>query len=129
MNRVCLIGRLTKDLELRATPSGANVTSFTLAVDNIGKDAGASFIECVAWNQQATFLTTYCKKGTKLAVEGRLQTRSYDRKDGTKAYVTEVIADRVENLSPKEQTQETPNNDYASNNNIPQSYDDSDLPF
>ena len=130
MNRVCLTGRLTDDLEIRATPSGANVTSFTIAVDNFAKDQQgntvkqASFINCVAWNQSATFLATYCRKGSLIAVDGRLQTRSYDRKDGTKAYVTEVICDRVENLSPKQEPKEEP-----LVNQFADTYSEEDLPF
>lgn len=137
INRVVLTGRLTKDVELRATPSGANVASFTVAVDGFGRDQNnnvinqASFINCVAWNNQAKFLSTYCKKGSLIALEGRLQTRSYDRKDGTKAYVTEVIADRIENLSPRD-SQPQANEGYSINesdegNNL--SYSDDDLPF
>lgn len=137
INRVVLTGRLTKDVELRATPSGANVASFTVAVDGFGRDQNnnvinqASFINCVAWNTQAKFLSTYCKKGSLIALEGRLQTRSYDRKDGTKAYVTEVIADRIENLSPRD-SQPQANEGYSINesdegNNL--SYSDDDLPF
>ena len=138
INRVVLTGRLTKDVELRATPSGANVASFTVAVDGFGRDQNnnpvnqASFINCVAWNTQAKFISTYCKKGTLVALEGRLQTRSYDRKDGTKAYVTEVIADRVENLSPKDSNAPVnENNGYAINEDDNQalSYSDDDLPF
>lgn len=137
INRVVLTGRLTKDVELRATPSGANVASFTVAVDGFGRDQNnnvinqASFINCVAWNTQAKFLSTYCKKGSLIALEGRLQTRTYDRKDGTKAYVTEVIADRIENLSPRD-SQPQANEGYSINesdegNNL--SYSDDDLPF
>ena len=138
INRVVLTGRLTKDVELRATPSGANVASFTVAVDGFGRDQNnnpvnqASFINCVAWNTQAKFISTYCKKGSLVALEGRLQTRSYDRKDGTKAYVTEVIADRVENLSPRDTTTANENNGYAINeteDNQTLSYSDDDLPF
>ena len=138
INRVVLTGRLTKDVELRATPSGANVASFTVAVDGFGRDQNnnpvnqASFINCVAWNAQAKFISTYCKKGSLVALEGRLQTRSYDRKDGTKAYVTEVIADRVENLSPKDNNQAPANEGYAINeaeDNQGLSYSDDDLPF
>ena len=139
INKVILTGRLTKDVELRATPSGNNVASFTIAVDGFGRDQNnnpvnqASFINCVAWNQQAKFLSTYCKKGSLVALEGRLQTRSYDRKDGTKAYVTEVVTERVENLSPRDNAapaNET--NGYSINNeadNQPLSYSDDDLPF
>ena len=139
INKVILTGRLTKDVELRATPSGANVASFTVAVDGFGRDQNnnpvnqASFINCVAWNTQAKFISTYCKKGSLVALEGRLQTRSYDRKDGTKAYVTEVIADRVENLSPKDSSAPaTETNGYAINDeedNQALSYSDDDLPF
>ena len=138
INRVVLTGRLTKDVELRATPSGANVASFTVAVDGFGRDQNnnpvsqASFINCVAWNTQAKFISTYCKKGTLVALEGRLQTRSYDRKDGTKAYVTEVITERVENLSPRDNAAPANEvNGYAINEDDNQtlSYSDDDLPF
>lgn len=141
INRVVLTGRLTKDVELRATPSGANVTSFTVAVDGYGRDQNnnpinqASFISCVAWNQSAKFLSTYCKKGSLVALEGRLQTRSYDRKDGTKAYVTEVVVDRIENLSPRDGNNDNSDNGFAINdtsdseNNQTLSYSDDDLPF
>ena len=143
INRVVLTGRLTRDVELRATPSGANVASFTIAVDGFTKDQNnatvnqASFINCVAWNQSAKFVSQYCKKGTLVAVEGRLQSRSYDRKDGTKAYVTEVVVDRVENLSPKDSNsvQDSENNnsfsidDTDENENQELSYSDDDLPF
>ena len=138
INRVVLTGRLTKDVELRATPSGANVASFTVAVDGFGRDQNnnpvnqASFINCVAWNSQAKFISTYCKKGTLVALEGRLQTRSYDRKDGTKAYVTEVITERVENLSPKDNNQLSEDAGFSINeaeDNQTLSYSDDDLPF
>ena len=140
INKVILTGRLTKDVELRATPSGANVASFTVAVDGFGRDQNnnpvnqASFVSCVAWNQTAKFVSTYCKKGSLVATEGRLQSRSYDRKDGTKAYVTEVIADRLENLSPRDgANQVAENNGFsineAENDNQALSYSDDDLPF
>ena len=139
INRVVLTGRLTKDVELRATPSGANVASFTVAVDGFGRDQNnnpvnqASFVNCVAWNQTAKFVTTYCKKGSLVALEGGLQTRSYDRKDGTKAYVTEVIADRLENLSPRDNSTVAEDNGFSinenENDNQALSYSDDDLPF
>ena len=138
INRVVLTGRLTKDVELRATPSGANVASFTVAVDGFGRDQNnnpvnqASFINCVAWNTQAKFISTYCKKGSLVALEGRLQTRSYDRKDGTKAYVTEVVVDRLENLSPKDSNQVSEDAGFSINeaeDNQTLSYSDDDLPF
>lgn len=112
INKVVLIGRLTKDVELRATPSGSEVCCFTLAVDDYnGKENVAYFIGCVAWNQTAKFVTTYCKKGALIAVDGKLQTRSYDRRnDGTKVYVTEVVCANVQSLQskPKEEQPYTP---------------------
>ena len=131
INRVVLTGRLTKDVDLRSTPSGADVTSFTVAVDGFNKEQNdTSFIECVAWNHSAKFIATYCKKGTLVAIEGRLQTRSYDRKDGTKAKVTEVIADRVENLSPRDNSTEEPvENKYTPPTYNDNPFDDNDLPF
>ena len=131
INRVVLTGRLTKDAELKATFTGADVTSFTLAVDGFNKEQNnTNFINCVAWNHQAKFITTYCKKGSLVAIEGRLQTRNFDRKDGSKATATEVIVERVENYSPKENTQESVNQNEAPVviNDNPFA-DDNDLPF
>ena len=130
INNIVLTGRLTKDAELRSTASGNEVTSFTVAVDGINKDS-TNFIKCVAWNQAAKFITTYCKKGSLVAIEGRLQTRSYDRRDGSKASVTEVVVERVENYSPKEAANEAPANHVAAPvvpNDNPFA-DENDLPF
>ena len=139
INRVVLTGRLTKDVELRATPSGANVASFTVAVDGFGRDQNnnpvnqASFVNCVAWNQTAKFVTTYCKKGSLVALEGRLQTRSYDRKDGTKAYVVEVLVASLQSFDSKGSNNNETIKDYtepANANDLVLADDDfSDLPF
>lgn len=135
INRVVLTGRLTRDVELKATSTGNNVASFTVAVDGFTKDQNgetiSSFINCVAWSNSAKFVSTYCKKGSLVALEGRLQSRSYDRKDGTKAYVTEVIVDRIENLSPKDTTGTNANEGFSiqENDNQALSYSDDDLPF
>ena len=135
INRVVLTGRLTRDVELKATSTGNNVASFSVAVDGFTRDQNGntqtSFINCVAWNTQAKFVSTYCKKGSLVALEGRLQSRSYDRKDGTKAYVTEVIVDRIENLSPKDAATTSANEGFSiqENENQPLSYSDDDLPF
>lgn len=108
INKVILTGRLTKDADLKTTASNNEVTSFTLAVDGYSKEQdNTNFINCVAWNQPAKFISTYCKKGSLVAIEGRLQTRSYERKDGSKVSVTEVIVERVENYTPKEPTPAT----------------------
>ena len=128
INKVVLTGRLTKDAELRSTASGNDVTSFTVAVDGINKDS-TNFINCVAWNTQAKFITTYCKKGTLVAIDGRLQTRNFDRRDGSKATVTEVVVERVENYSPKDNTPEEqvlPEATPVVNDNP---FEDSELPF
>ena len=105
MNKVILIGRLTRDPELRTISNGTATTSFSLAVNrnftNQNGEREADFINCVAWRRQAENIAKYCVKGTQVAVEGRIQTRSYDAQDGTKRYVTEVVADNVTFLSPK----------------------------
>lgn len=97
MNKAFLIGRLTKDIEVKSTQSGKAVTSFTLAVDRRNKDDGADFINCVAWGNTAEVMGRYLSKGRKIALEGHISVRSYDARDG-KRYVTEVIADQVEFL-------------------------------
>lgn len=99
MNQVILIGRLTKDPELRETSNGKPVASFTLAVDKFGE--GADFINCVVWNKQAENLAKYQKKGGQIGITGRLQTRDYDDEKGNKRYITEVIADNIEYLGAK----------------------------
>ena len=135
INRVVLTGRLTRDVELKATSTGNNVASFTVAVDGFTKDQNgetiSSFINCVAWSNSAKFVSTYCKKGSLVALEGRLQSRSYDRKDGTKATAVEVIIDRIENLSPKDAATTSANEGFSiqENENQPLSYSDDDLPF
>jgi single-strand DNA-binding protein len=100
LNRVILIGRLTKDPELRYTPAGVAVTQFTLAIDRPfsnqqTKEREADFINIVTWRQLAETCANYLRKGRLTAVEGRLQVRNYDNNEGRKVYVTEVIADNV----------------------------------
>ena len=105
MNKVILIGNLTKDPEITTTTSGISVTRFTLAVQRkFRNEAGeyeADFINVVVWRELAELSHKYLSKGKKVAVVGRLQTRSYDATDGTKRYVTEVVADEVEFISAK----------------------------
>ena len=106
MNRIILIGRLTRDPELRFTPNGKAVCQFTLAVDrpftNQEGNREADFINIVVWNKQGENCAQYLSKGRMAAVDGRLQIRSYEGNDGQRRYVTEVIADSVQFLSPKE---------------------------
>jgi single-strand DNA-binding protein len=98
VNKVVLIGRLTKDPELKFTPgSGAAVTTLTLAVDRYNPKTNqneADFIPIVIWGKQAENTANYMSKGGQVAISGKIQTRSYDAKDGTKRYITEVVADQ-----------------------------------
>ena len=118
MNKVILIGRLARDPEMRTTPSGVATTSFTIAVQrnyaNAQGDREADFISCVAWRKQAENIAKYCSKGSQVAVEGRIQIRNYDAQDGTKRYVTEVIADNVSFLGGRSTSSES--SSYAANN-------------
>ena len=105
MNKAILIGRLTKDPELRTTPTGRNVCQFSVAVSrnftNTNGEREADFINCVVWDKQAENLVKYQKKGNQIAVEGRIQTRNYDDKDGKKVYVTEILASNISFLDSK----------------------------
>ena len=99
LNRVILMGRLVSDPELKTTPTGASVTNFRIAVDRSyvtqGEERKADFIDIVCWRQTAEFVCRYFGKGAMIAVEGQLQTRTYQAKDGTNRYVVEVVADNV----------------------------------
>lgn len=104
MNRVEMIGRITKDIEVRKTQTGLSVARFTVACNRPvqkGKNQEADFIGCIAWRQTADFLGNYAKKGALVSVEGSIRTSSYDRQDGTKQFVTEVLCDRVNLLESK----------------------------
>lgn len=113
INRVVLVGRLTKDPEFRTTPSGLDVAMFTLAVNRNFKDKNgeqqADFINCVVFRKQAENVNKYLNKGSLAGVDGRLQSRSYENKEGQRIFVTEVVCDSVQFLEPK--------NAQASNNN------------
>ena len=132
INSVVLVGRLTRDVELRVTASGQDVVSFTIAVDSGRKDDQTLFMNCTAWGNQAKFLANYCKKGNLVGVEGSLRARTYDRKDGTTANVIELVCNNVQNLQPKPQTED---NSFVSDNGSSNqddndlSYSDDDLPF
>ena len=99
INKVILVGRLTRAPELRSTPNGVSVCSFSLAFDNKNKAADgsrtSSFINCTAWRQNAEFICNYCPKGTQVGIEGNLQERKYTRKDNTQASVIEIIVEGV----------------------------------
>lgn len=140
INRVVLVGRMTKDPELRRTAQGDAVTSFTLAVNrNFTSRDGqqqADFINCVVWRKPAENVERYCSKGSLVGVEGRIQTRSYDNSQGQKVFVVEVICDSVQFLDTRQQdqapmntqrVQQMANNEYSRNpvtNNIGAEYPD-----
>lgn len=148
MNFVLLMGRFVADPELKKTTSGKSVCTFTLAVDK-GKDRGADFIDTVAWEKTAEFICKYFKKGDPIIIDGAVNTRTYEDKDGKKRKVTEVTAKNVE-FAPRARTAQQESGYFASadvlsadENEALQSrtvaqgtaeefeevYDDSDLPF
>ena len=142
INRIVLVGRLTRDPELKRTNSGTSVCSFTVAVDNRQRDAEGnrttSFIPCAVFQQTADNMTKFLRKGSLVGIEGRLNQRSYVRNDGTKASVLEVICDSVQFLEPKSAnggedtiTFESDVNPSADDNKNLDSIDlpDDDLPF
>lgn len=104
MNKVVLIGRVTKDIEVRKTNSGKSFTRFTLAVNRRGKDAGANFIACVAWEKTADLLGAYVKKGNQIGICGRIETGKYEDRDGKTVYTTDVMVEEMDFLEPKGST-------------------------
>ena len=132
MNKVVLIGRLTRDPELRYTGNNTPVASFTLAVNrpfsNQQGEREADFINVVVWRKQAENVKNYLTQGSQAAVEGRLQTRTYDDNNGQKRYVTEVIADNVEFLGSENSSSNSNNMNSAASNAGPTPYDFGDEP-
>lgn len=153
LNRVVLVGRLTKDVDLRYTPDGNAVANFTIAANRPFKNQQgkqeADFINCVTWRKQAENLANYQKKGNMIGVDGRIQTRSFEGQDGKMVYITEVLAENIQFLEPRssqgnapaQNNQQTPGNtmQQAPQQNYGQApnpiaqqgapIDDSDLPF
>ena len=135
-NKCWLTGNLTKDPEYQKTNSGVSVARFSVAVTRKYKnDAGeyeADFINCVAWRNTADFVSKYLHKGNKIGLTGSIQTRSYDAQDGTKRYVTEVIADEVESYTPKQENENKPKTEAQAKQEVMQNFepiDDDNLPF
>lgn len=141
LNRVVLVGRLTKDPDLRYTPNGIPVATFTLAVNrtytNRQGDRETDFINCVVWRKQAENVANYLKKGSLAGVDGRLQTRNYEAQDGRRVYVTEVVADSVQFLEPRSvsasrESSQSFGDPFGSSQNQPKPSDDpfrNDEPF
>lgn len=137
INNVVLVGRLTRDPELRYTPSNVAVATFSLAVNrNFKNQAGdyeADFISCIMWRQQAENFANWLKKGALVGITGRIQTRSYDNQQGQRVYVTKVVAESFQILEKKDNAA----NNASMENQIPPSFEktnpmdisDDDLPF
>lgn len=129
INRVVLVGRMTKDPELKKTGNGTSVTSFTIAVNRTfqaqGQERQADFIQCVCWNRVAENTAQYTKKGSLVGVEGRIQTRNYQNQQGQTVYVTEVVADSVQFLETKSQSQSAPKTFEPMNDFSPASFETS----
>ena len=143
LNRVTLVGRLTKDAELRRTSSGKAVASFTLAVNRnfkTGDGQDADFPSIVAWGKVAENTANYCSKGSLVSVDGRLQTRNYENNQGQKVFVTEVVADSVQfidnNRNSNRQTEEAAKHEHKQETYVPNEplindfeLDESDIQF
>ncbi len=132
LNNVILIGRLAQDPELRYTPNeGVAVTTFTIAVDrpftNQQGEREADFIRIVAWRKQAETVANYLKKGRLCAVEGRLQVRSYDDREGIRRVASEVVARHVQFLDRRESSDDTSDDPFAGGDNL--DVKDDDVPF
>ncbi|WP_027964566.1 single-stranded DNA-binding protein [Halalkalibacillus halophilus] len=123
LNRVVLVGRLTKDPDLRYTPNGVAVANFTIAVNrpfsNQQGEREADFINCVIWRRPAENLANYMKKGSMIGVDGRIQTRNFEGQDGKRVFMTEVVADNVQFLETKGSNQggQSSSAGYTSNQN------------
>jgi single-strand DNA-binding protein len=121
INNVVLVGRLTKDPDLRYTSNGTGVATFTLAVNrNFTNQSGereADFINCVIWRKPAETMANYARKGTLLGITGRIQTRSYDNQQGQRVYVTEVVADNFQLLESRNASEQRRTSDSGSSNN------------
>ena len=132
MNKVILIGRLTRDPELRYTGNNTAVASFSLAVQrNFTNQAGereADFFNISVWRKQAENVKNYLSQGSQVAIEGRLQTRSYDDANGQKRYVTEVVADNVEFIGSRNSSNNSNNMNSSASNAGPTPYDFGDAP-
>lgn len=135
-NKVILIGNLTDDPELKVTPSGVSVCSFSIGVNRkMAKNGECDFISIVAWRQQAEFVSRYFKKGQAILVCGQIQTRSYTDKQNNKRTVVEVVADEVSFVGNKESSAEDKNKPYVpsaytqNSQNFEEISSDSDLPF
>ena len=141
LNNVCLVGRMTKDAELRYTPNNQAVATFSLAVNRNFKSQNgereADFINCVIWRQQAENLANWAKKGALIGITGRIQTRNYENQQGQRVFVPEVVADNFQLLESRKDREAGQSQGYsqpdfsrqATANTSPMDISDDDLPF
>ena len=137
INNVVMIGRLTRDVELRYTSNNVSVGAFTLAVNrnfkNAAGDRESDFINCIIWNKQAENLANWTKKGMLVGITGRIQTRSYENQQGQRVYVTEVVADSFQILEKRDNSANQASMDDqlppSFGNSQPMDISDDDLPF
>ena len=137
MNSFKIIGRLTKDPEIRKTTTNKSVANFTVAVNRRSKDDPSDFITCIAWEKRAEFVEKFLGKGNRVFVSGRMESRSYDKSDGNKVQIWELIVEDIEPIDWKDKVEQTPQKQYA--NDYSKDVDDSfkkeldissdDLPF
>jgi single-strand DNA-binding protein len=133
MNKVIIMGRLTKEVDLKYTQSGTAVAKFSVAVDRRvkqGEEKKADFINCVAFGKTAEFISKYFAKGSSIAVVGRIQTGSYDNSEGKKVYTTDIMVEEVSFAGGKKQEGQHPKNDADDSGfNVNMNNNDDDLPF
>ena len=132
MNKVIMIGRTTKDVELRYTQTGKPVASFSIAVDKRNRNDGADFFDCVAWNATAEAMDKYVPKGSKISIVGRLANRNYKNRDGVTVYKNEIIADEVEFIDTRGKATPSAPTDPAPESSPENRFDeleDGELPF
>jgi len=129
MNSVSLVGRLTRDPEIKTTNSGSTYARFSIAVDRRGKDAGTDFINIVAFGKTSEFIERYFRKGQRIGINGRIQTGSYEGKDGKKVYTFDIIAENVEFVESKSASASATPANADGFVNIPDGVEDPGLPF
>lgn len=116
LNNVVLIGRIVNDLEIKKTGSGKSVLKFRIAVNRKFNKDEADFINCIAWDKTADFMSNYLNKGSLVSIEGRIETGNYKDKDGKTIYTTDVVVDRLQALESRKQREEYQNNNHYQNN-------------
>lgn len=137
MNNLKIIGRIVKDPELRKTTSNKSVANFTVAVNRRSKDDPSDFITCIAWEKRAEFVEKFLGKGNRVFVSGRMESRSYDKSDGNKVQIWELIVEDIEPIDWKDKVEQTPQKQYATDysKDVDDSFkksldiDDDQLPF